>query len=378
MESPGLYVHVPFCSSICPYCDFSVTLAGEARRARWESCLLREAETSLWDAGAFDTLYLGGGTPSSLRPDRVRRILDGLGESLDFEESCRLSFEANPEDINPSMLKAWRELGFSMISLGVQSFDDEMLRRLGRKHSGDEAREALRQARESGFETVSVDLIFGLEGQEESAWRRDLETAAGLGVDHLSCYQLTIEGGSLFGRRKREGRLREMQEERQAELYLLAHRVLADHGFEGYEISNFARPGHRSHHNLKYWRGTAYLGLGPAAHSFDGKNRRWWNKRKLRLWAGLIESGLSGRAGEEVLSPDQRLLEELMLGLRLSEGLDLKDLEKKYSRPLVDLNLELIDGLVEDRLALFDGSRLRLSPEGMAIADAIIRRLEVG
>lgn len=332
----------------------------------------------MWTQGSFDTLYLGGGTPSAFDPDRVERVLKGLHEHLPLQDECYFSFEANPEDINPTMLRAWQKLGFSMISLGVQSFDDSVLKSLGRGHTAVEASDAVRRTLEQGFETVSVDLIFGLYGQDVDQWRSDLERVAALGVHHVSCYQLTIEQGSLFGRRKQAGRLREMDEKRQAEFYLLAHQILRNHGFEAYEISNFARPGHRSRHNLKYWKGLPYLGLGPAAHSFDGECRRWWNERKLRLWAADIEAGASCRAGEEILSPEQRLLEVLMLGLRLSEGVDLKYLEESCQRPLVAPNSVFIEGLLEAHLADFDGRRLRLRPEGMAVADAIVRGFELG
>jgi len=375
-DGAGLYVHVPFCSSICPYCDFAVTLAGEERRAEWARLLGVEAGREGWRAGAFDTLYFGGGTPSSLAPARVGNVLEALRGSLRLREDCRLHFEANPEDLDADTLAAWRRLGFSVISIGVQSFDDGILRTLGRRHQGKDAEKVVRRALDAGFETVSVDLIFGLAGQEADCWRRDLETAVGLGVQHISCYQLTIEESSLFGRRKAEGLLEEMEHDAQGDLYLLTHKLLGDHGFEGYEISNFARPGHRSEHNLKYWKGHPYLGLGPSAHSFDGDRKRWWNESRLRRWAARLSRGESAVAGREVLDDTQRLLEEMMLGFRLAEGVDFGKLEEKYSLSLLAPNAGLISRLIGEGLAFLEEKRLRLSPRGMAVADGIIRAFE--
>jgi len=376
-DGAGLYVHVPFCRSICPYCDFAVTLAGVERRAEWAHLLRVEARRAEWHGGTFDTLYFGGGTPSSLDPTRTGELLEALRGSLRLQEECKLHFEANPEDLDVATLVAWRRLGFSVISIGVQSFDDGILGALGRRHGGKEAEMVVRRAVDAGFETVSVDLIFGLEGQGADCWRRDLETAVGLGVQHLSCYQLTIEEGSIFGRRKKEGALAEMERDLQCDLYLLAHEILEEHGLEVYEISNFARPGHRSKHNLKYWKGDPYLGLGPSAHSFDGDRRRWWNESKLRRWAARLSSGESAVAGREELDGDQRLLEEVMLGLRLAEGVDFGMLEEKYSRPLLAPNTRLISRLLEEGLAVQEGKSIRLTPRGMAVADGIIRVFDV-
>jgi len=296
-----------------------------------------------WDKARFDTLYFGGGTPSSLKPERLERIIEGLKSILPMGNGPQLFLEANPEDIDDRKLSRWKEMGFSMISLGVQSFNARILRTLGRGHSSDQARWAVKRVRDEGFETVSVDLIFGIEGQREEEWTKDLVQAVELGVDHISCYQLTIEAGSLFGRRSMKGARLEMGEEEQAKMYLLTHRVLSDRGFEGYEVSNFAREGHRSAHNIKYWNGSPYLGLGPGAHSFDGSRHRWWNRSRLRLWAASVREGLLPRESEDcdLLERNRRQLEEL----ETSGFLQLA------------------------------GNRVLPTPRGMAVADALARDL---
>lgn len=296
---------------------------------------------------------------------------------MNISSDARLFLEANPEDLIKEKIEGWKRLGFEMISLGVQSFNQERLRRLGRRHSGAQAADALRLLLDAGFKTVSADLIFGVDAQEPEAWDRDLEMAVGLGIQHLSIYQLTIEYRSVFGRRLREGRMQELGEEQQAELYLLAHRRLKDLGFEAYEISNFCRPGHRSAHNLKYWTGAPYLGLGPGAHSFDGQHHRWWNLRKLRHWAAKVGSGDRPLEGEERLSPRQQLLERVMLGLRMADGIDLHQLEEEFDCDLRRRNAGWLLRKIESGLIEVEGTRICPTAKGMAVADALVRDFNI-
>lgn len=324
----------------------------------------------------FDTVYLGGGTPSNLSADRLGRVLEGIGTHLHLEPRA-ICLEANPDDVTAGNLRLWRSLGVSFLSVGVQSFDDERLRFLGRAHSAGRSAEALRLALQGGFETVNADLIFGLPGQGGGRWRSELGTAVALGVQHISCYQLTVHDGTVFGRRRRVGRLTEAPEDDQAELYRLTHEILNDAGFQAYEVSNFARPGHRSLHNLGYWDGAAYLGLGPAAHSFDGDRRRWWNRRKVRLWQREIERGRRPQEAQEVLTREERALEAVMLGLRLADGLDLAEVEQIFGVDLVDSNREALAWLAECGLVAVSGSRVRPTARGMAVADGLARSIDV-
>ena len=272
MAAPGLYLHVPFCSAICPYCDFSVLKAGVPARKRFVEQLIAEAPLAAreWEeARPFDTVYFGGGTPSQLPPEDLARVVDACREHLSITPGAWIFLEVNPEDVTPDACAAWLGLGVRTLSLGVQSFSDDALRFLGRRHRAEHARAAVETASAAGFPTVSVDLIFGLPGQSPEAWRRELATAAALEPGHVSCYQLTIHARTRFGVAAKRGQLSEMPEGEQAALFEITHRVLADAGYSAYEVSNFARGrDHESRHNRKYWDHTPYLGLGPSAHSF--------------------------------------------------------------------------------------------------------------
>jgi putative oxygen-independent coproporphyrinogen III oxidase len=385
MTAPGLYLHIPFCSAICPYCDFAVLTGGRQRRASFVDSLL--AEIGLWrhEAAAwetFDTVYLGGGTPSALEPHELERLLVAAREALPVAADAWIALEANPEDVTAGSLRRWRELGVSMLSLGVQSFDAGTLRFLGRRHTPEQAREAATLAVAAGFPTVSVDLIYGVDSPgAANRWRRDLELALEIAPHsphHLSCYQLTIHEGTPFGFRAARGELRELPEEVQAELFRLTHVFLAERGYPAYEISNFASaPEHQSRHNRKYWDHTPYLGLGPSAHSFDGK-RRWWNERKLHTYQARLAAGQRPVAGGEELGSRDLALEEVMLSLRTAAGLDLAGFHRRHGFDLAARNRRLIADLAGRGLLAERGARLVPSLDGLAVADALARAFEIG
>jgi oxygen-independent coproporphyrinogen-3 oxidase len=371
--APGLYLHIPFCSAICPYCDFAVLTGGPERRERFTDHLV--SEIGLWsgDAESFrgiDTVYFGGGTPSALSPEQLGRIVESVKSGLPVVEDAWIFLEANPEDVTPGSVRAWRELRVRTLSLGIQSFDSDALAFLGRRHSPEEARRSVELARAAGFHTVALDLIYGLPGQTPEDWRRTLETAVALEPDHLSCYQLTIHEGTPFGFRLARGKMTEAPEETQADLFLLTHTFLREAGWPGYEVSNFARsPEHRSRHNRKYWDHTPYLGLGPSAHSFS-QNRRWWNERKINPYEARVDAGERPVAGSEELTAEDLALEALMLGLRTAEGIDLERFRRRYG---VDLGMpERVEGL----LNVEDG-RLVPTLEGWAVADTLARGFEI-
>jgi oxygen-independent coproporphyrinogen-3 oxidase len=369
---PGLYVHVPFCSALCPYCDFAVNVGSERkRRARFVSLLLDELDVVELPAHRFDTLYFGGGTPSLLEVDEIARLIDGFRSRDLLAADCRLFLEANPEDLTASKLAGWRNAGVSTLSLGVQSFDPDSLRFLGRRHSPEDARQAVELAREADFATVSLDLMYGLSGQSSDTWRRDLERALALSPDHVSCYQLTIHDRTVFGKRTAEGRLRPPPTEVEAELFRLTHRVCESFGYQGYEVSNFARSaGHRSRHNEKYWSHASYLGLGPSAHSFDGRERSW-NERSFFDWARSVSKRTRPLADRESLDDEALLLETLMLRLRTKDGLDLSSVEERFGVDLLALNRPLIDRALADSLFVLDDRMLRPTLEGLALADGL-------
>jgi oxygen-independent coproporphyrinogen-3 oxidase len=334
--------------------------------------LLREIDMRD-ELDGFDTLYLGGGTPSLLDLDDLHAIR----ERAPLATACRVFLEANPEDVSESALAGWRALGVSTLSLGVQAFDDEALAFLGRRHSAAEADAAVATASGAGFETLSLDLIFGLPGQTLDAWRTTLDRALAHEPDHISCYQLTIHESTLFGRAKREGRLDEAPDDIQAELFRETHRVLADAGYDGYEVSNFARGGeHRSEHNEKYWDHTPYLGVGPSAHSFDGSTRSW-NARNLFRWQAAVDDGIRPLEGEETLDDPALLLETIMLRCRTRDGLDLDAVRERFGVDLRVCNRELFERWCEDGLVELSGHRLCPTIDGLAVADSLAASIHI-
>jgi len=374
LNAPGLYIHVPFCSTVCPYCDFAVRTDVGALRATFLEDLLLEAERAGWN-DAFDTIYLGGGTASRLTTTELGRLLEGLRERLPIADEIWIQLEVNPEDVSPATAHAWRQLGVRAVSLGAQSLDPLRLRFLGRTHTPDTVRGAVDALRLAAIESLSIDLIYGLPGDSASTWRGDLEAAVALGPDHLSCYQLTFHEGTRFGRRLRRGEVSELASERQAELFLLTHARLAELGYPAYEISSFASdPVHRSRHNQKYWDHTPYLGLGPSAHSFDGRSR-WWNLRRLELWGRALRERRSPIEESEELTPEQRALEAVLLSLRTAAGIDLEGLRTGHGIDLVERNRDRLERLRADGCAVLSDHHLRLTARGLAIADGIARDL---
>lgn len=373
--APGLYLHVPFCSAICPYCDFAVLLGGAEKRRRFVDYLL--AEIALWegeDWAPFDTVYFGGGTPSALTPEDLGRILEAVAARLPLASEPWIFLEANPEDVTPESLAAWRGLGVRTLSLGIQSFQDEALRFLGRRHTAEEARRSVLAAKEAEFSTVSVDLIYGSPGETIDSFRASLEEAVRLAPDHLSCYQLTINEGTPFGFRAARGQLVELPEPAQVNFFTFTHRFLADAGYPAYEVSSFARdPGHRSRHNAKYWHHVPYLGLGPSAHSLRG-DRRFWNERKLGPYEARVAAGERPIAGFEDLTASDRALEAVMLGLRTAEGIDLGSFRERFGRDLEATNRVLLDRLEDEGLLLREGGHLVPTLAGWAVVDALAAR----
>ncbi len=381
-EPAGLYLHVPFCSAICPYCDFAVRVGRREKRQLFVDTLLLEiarSEPVAQPFAAVDTVYFGGGTPSLLEPEDLARLLDAIGRTFRPDARARLYLEANPEDVDEASLEAWRRLGVDVLTLGVQSFDDDELRFLGRRHDGAAARRATELALAAGFTTVSIDLIFGLPGRSVETLRDNLLRAAALGPDHLSCYELEIHQRTTFGKRRARGELEELPGDEQAELFLLSHRILADAGYDGYEVSNFARaPKHRSRHNRKYWHHVPYLGLGPSAHSFDGRRRRWWNHRHLPRWERALRAGQTAEAGSEILEARDLALETIMLALRTTEGIDLADFERCFGVDLVETNRALVERSVASGLLGHDRGQLVPTLEGMAVADGLAGAFKIG
>jgi oxygen-independent coproporphyrinogen-3 oxidase len=364
---PGLYVHVPFCRSKCPYCDF-FSLPRPELIDQWLEDLKKEAALYTHLAGPFGSLYLGGGTPSFLNPSQLRSLFKTLESFFRLAPGAEVTLEANPEDVSPEKMEAALALGVNRVSLGAQSLTGEELALLGRRHSAGRVLEAVGIIRESGCANLGLDLIYGLPGQDGSGWSDNLHRALALSPEHLSCYQLSLApGAALPGRR---GLLPLPGEEESRELFLLTSSLLEGAGFLHYEISNFARDRDLiSRHNSKYWSHVPYLGLGPSAHSF-WSGKRWWNHRSLKAYGRDLGVGRRPLAGEELLDSDQARLEALYLGLRTSQGMELALISGPGQASL--------DRLVEEGLIRIESGRLTPTREGMIVADALALELAPG
>lgn len=376
----GLYVHIPFCLTKCPYCDF-FSVTDLSLVDNFLNALLREASLYSGKFGTFDTLYIGGGTPSILNSAQMTRLFSGLRSAFEFDPSCEVTVEVNPDDITAEKLRGFRADGANRLSIGVQSFRDKDLAFLKRRHGAKAAKKAIESALEAGFENLSVDLMYALPGQTEHSWLSSLEQATSYPISHLSCYELTIEERTPFGRMREEGNLREATEDKGRDLFLLTSEFLEDKGFMHYEISNYAMEGASCSssslpcplyegamkapiavHNSKYWSHVPYLGLGPSAHSFDG-GMRSWNVRSVSEYCKSLFDDKRPTAGREELTADQLRLERLYLGFRTRVGVSRQDIEES------DNSGQTLLDLVDAGLLEINGERIVPTRKGYLIAD---------
>lgn len=361
------YVHVPFCARRCSYCDFAIAVR---KVVPWREYV--DAIASEWNVrglaanSPLSTLYLGGGTPSALGPDGVRALLDWARSVATFTPDAEITLEANPEDISVAAVKAWRDAGVNRLSIGVQSFDNDVLKWMHRVHDADRAMLAAHHARDGGIDAFSVDLIFALPALLKRDWQRDLEIALSLDSDHISLYGLTVEPHTPLGRWESRGEVLPASEEHYEEQFLLANRLLTEVGYVHYEVSNFGKPGKRAVHNSAYWIGAPYIGLGPSAHGFDGDERRW-NESAYAKWLDVVKEGRDPMGGSELLDAGNRLTERVYLGLRTRDGLEVSDADAS----LVEVWLR--EGWLEPVPDVPD--RIRCTPLGWLRLDALASAL---
>ena len=377
----GLYVHIPFCVRRCPYCDFAIHIGARAEFiTQYLTSLQSELKQTLAAQSehapqqAVTSIFFGGGTPTALSATQLADLLQIIRDSIPVAADAEISIEANPDGLDEAKLAALRAAGWNRLSMGAQSFDDDALKRIGRTHNGQQIEAAFAAARRAKFDNISLDLIFALPGQSRSSWHTTLERAIALNPEHLSCYSLTIEAGTLFARRVEQGRLLPIEDETQAVLMQDAEAVLQAAGLHRYEVSNYARPGRECLHNLNYWRGGDYLACGCGAHGHRN-GHRWWNERSAPRYVALMQESGSARVGEETLTSRQRLSEIVMLGLRLREGFSLEDASRRLNIDArCELNGELQD-LTQRGLLLEREGTIRLAPEAITVADAVASRL---
>ena len=365
----GLYFHIPFCKRVCAYCDFYKSVDLRRMDPLLES-MHRELDARREYLGGepVRTRYFGGGTPSLCAPEAVAGLLDHAATLFDCTAAEETTLEANPDDLTPAYLAVLRRAGVNRLSVGIQSFDDACLKLMNRRHNAAQAVEAVRSAQREGYENITVDLIFGVPGFGNDTLRRSLDSALALGVQHISAYHLTVEPQTAFGRRMAQGRFSPVTEETSEEEFLTVHDTLTAAGFEHYEVSNYALPGFRARHNASYWHGTKYLGIGPAAHSFDGEERHWN--------ASSVEKYIAGApAGKEVLTRRDRFNEYVMTALRTVEGIDLEEAAARFgAKRLARMQEEAAPFLRSGTLRIARG-RMALPPEKFLISDAVIGAL---
>lgn len=384
-EAVGLYVHFPFCRAKCPYCHFASVPYEESLRRAWRQGLAREARRVRDDAtddaaaaaspppAVFDTLYIGGGTPSLLAPAELAGVVRLLQDIFrpDLKE---FTLEANPDVADSSFIRGWRDAGVTRLSVGVQSFDDGILARLGRGYDAARALDFCRAAGRVGFASLSLDLMLGVPGENLSTTRETLDQVLELGPDHVSLYILENVEGLPFERVLAE---EPADEDLVADLHQLCRETLEGAGLRRYEISNFSRPGAECRHNLKYWRFRPFLGLGPSASSHLGP-RRWTNKSELGAWLEALEKGDDIREEVVLLNPELQAREALIFGLRLVEGVDIAELGRRTGADLEVLFGPALEELARDGLVLRENSRVRIPQEKLLVSNRVFVRLLEG
>ncbi|MBP1617147.1 MAG: coproporphyrinogen oxidase [Bacteroidetes bacterium] len=369
----GIYIHVPFCKTRCVYCDF-YSNTGSIHEPYLHALLAEMAlRKNYLDGESIDSIYLGGGTPSQLSIESLQLIFDNLFRIFAVNSDAEITIEANPDDLYEKYVEGLRQLPFNRLSMGVQTFDDEALRFLKRRHTGSQALDVVKRCQDAGFTNVSIDLMYGLPNQGLSDFDENIEKALALDIQHISAYHLIYEKGTKLFRMLSQNEVRPVDEELSVEMFSLLIRRLKEAGLEHYEISNFARNGLYSRHNTSYWQGVPYLGLGPSAHSFNGKNRQW-NIASLNKYADALK-GDKLNAEVEEQTPAIRYNDFVMTGLRTMWGIDLLRLETEFGEKMLNYCLKnarrhLRTGLLEQRK-----EQLVLSSQGIFVSDGVMSDL---
>ena len=398
----GIYIHVPFCQSRCAYCDFySTTLL--AHREAYVNTLCRELRHRLPELKGepIKTIYFGGGTPSTLTIAELRKIIAEINSQFSIFNACEseqnasllaisqraqpsinevnfqfeeITLEANPDDLTEEYVQGLRTLPINRVSLGIQSFHDRTLRLVGRRHTAQEAIDAVRRLQQAGLTNISIDLIYGLPGESIEDWTYSLDQAIALGVKHISAYHLTYEEGTRLWRMQEQGLVAPIDEEQSIQSFELLREKLLAAGYEHYEISNFALPGYHSLHNSSYWQGTAYVGIGPGAHSYDGRNRRW-NLSNLNNYIATPQDEDVPHEMEH-LTTDERYDERIITELRTAQGIDLTKLQADFGDSYHTHCLRCATPYIQrGQLQHTEDNHLRLTPESIFISDAVMRDL---
>ncbi|MEZ4798478.1 MAG: radical SAM family heme chaperone HemW [Flavobacteriales bacterium] len=366
----GIYLHIPFCKQACHYCDFHFS-TNVSRKSEMVEAICRELEMKASSGNEpIETIYFGGGTPSLLSDSELTRIFQTIEKHFEIHSNAEITLEANPDDLSAEKIRQLSGTPINRLSIGIQSFYNEDLKFMNRAHNANEADRCVKHAQDIGLENITIDLIYAIPGLSSERWINNIQKAIALQVPHISSYCMTIEPKTVFGNREQKGLLQQSPDELSLEQYLILSNELKNSNFFHYEVSNFAKKGFESKHNTAYWNGVPYIGVGPSAHSFDGKNRRKWNISNNALYLKKIASN-EPFFEEEVLSNSERYNETIMTGFRTAKGIDLNEISTKFEVNIKKEFSEEIGKYIRNQWMLLDGDNLRLTEEGFFRGDSI-------
>lgn len=366
----SLYVHVPYCSKRCGYCDFNTYTPSELDRedqiSSWLESAVSEthlAKKVLAEKLEINSIFFGGGTPSLLEGHIINDFLQNVKNNFELDAEIEITIEANPDTITDEKINEWLEAGINRVSIGMQSAAKNILKILDRTHQTENVKASVDLLQKNGLNNISLDLIYGTPGETLSDWEMTLNEAISLGTPHISTYSLVIEAGTKMGAQLSRGEIDQVNDDESADKYILADEILTRNNFVWYEISNWAKNENVSRHNLNYWQGNNWWGIGPGAHSHIN-GTRWWNQKLPNKWRESLQQGLSPALAREILTNDQKIIEKIMLELRLKSGINIDQIDSKK-----------VEGLVKDQLALIESGRLVLTLQGRLLADVVFREL---
>lgn len=372
----GIYIHIPFCKQRCTYCDFyKETGTATSQIEAFVDALIKEIQLrkSYLNGEGISTIYFGGGTPSVLNFNQYEKIFNTIFSNFDVDVDAEITMEANPDDLTDAYFKTLQPLPFNRLSIGIQSFNNIHLKNINRRHDAQQAKDAVINARKHGFANISIDLIYALPGQTMDDWKYQLEEAFNLDVEHISAYGLTYEEGTVLWKQRKKGLVKVIEDEVMLQMFDFMRLQMRDKGFELYEISNYAKPGFRSRHNSAYWQFVPYLGLGPSAHSFDGKSRQW-NVASVKEYIHSI-SNFKLNFEQEILSEQDFYNDLIMVSLRTSEGIDLVYLKNNFGQQYYNYCLQCADRQIVNGNLTIENNRLILSENGIHLANQVIIEL---
>jgi oxygen-independent coproporphyrinogen-3 oxidase len=365
----GIYIHIPFCRKACHYCNFHFSTTHHQIEPMMAAIEKEAILQKRYLSESIETIYFGGGTPSLLSAEQLQRIMTVIRSEYKIATEAEITLETNPDDFEEEKLEAWKKIGINRLSIGIQSFFEADLKWMNRAHNAEQADKCIRMAKAAGFDNITIDLIYGTPTLTDEAWKENVDKALSLGIDHISCYALTVEPKTSLYKMIQQKKIEAVDPDKQAWHFSLLMQWLSEAGFDHYEISNFSKPGKKSKHNSNYWNGVDYLGLGPSAHSFNGRSRQWNIANNALNIQNLAKDQIPFEL--EVLTDMERLNEYIMTSLRTMEGLSLVEVHKKWSEQELKQILEIAQKPISQGLMVHQNHKLILTNAGKLMADGI-------